>query len=192
MKQEDTLTQEIEKYDKLFGGTHYNSNPHHDRFKAAEEFALQLGGSTLLDVGVGRGHFMKRMIQHGFHVTGVEPSSAARDVSDNSLIDAYAHDMPLPDQSFDIVCCLDVLEHVPRAYIEPSLAEMARVTKGPAIISAADHSDIVDGVELHISSMPFDQWQRLIEAHFTVVDARVVCSKADASKISKVFLLRSK
>lgn len=44
-------------------------------------------------------------------------------------------DLPVADGSFDVVCAFQVLEHLPFQQFELALSEIARVTKGYAIIS---------------------------------------------------------
>jgi len=185
---------EISKYDRLFAdGDRYNANPDHDRFTVAEAFVRRCTGKSLLDVGTGRGHFFNRMVRAGFDTYGVEPSATARArLGERTIVPGYSHAIPFSSAHFDIVVCLDVLEHVPDRFVVPSLEEIARVARGVVVLSLADHEDIVDGERLHISQRPFPAWRALIEPLFTIIDAQVVCSKADASKTSEVLLLRKR
>jgi 2-polyprenyl-6-hydroxyphenyl methylase/3-demethylubiquinone-9 3-methyltransferase len=97
-------------------------------------------GKATLDVGCGGGLLAEEFARLGCQVTGV-------DLSEPSLETARAHAaasglaidyrtgvgeaLPFPDQSFEIVCCCDVLEHV--TDLDRVIAEIARtLTPGGA------------------------------------------------------------
>ncbi len=191
---ENKLKKEIKKYDFLFSKyKDYNSNPNHERFIIAKKFLSYINAKKVLDVGVGRGHFFKFLDKEGYDLKGIEPSLEARKlIKDKRVINAYSHKLPFKNSSFDVVVCLDVLEHIPRELITKSLKEINRVGKGYAIISVAHHSDIKNSWELHISSMPFNKWRQLIKKYFSISQSQIVSSKSDKSKISEVYLLKTK
>lgn len=195
MENKNSLKKEIKKYDYLFSkNKDYNSNPYHPRFEVAIDFIKKLNNiKTILDVGVGKGHLFKKLDNQKYTIEGIEPSKSAREILNDSRIkDAYSHKIPLRNQSFDLVVCLDVLEHIPSHLIEPSLKEINRISKKGAIISVAYHSDLVENMELHISSMPFKEWEKRIKKFFRVIEKKEVCSKKDSSKKSEVYLLEKK
>src|SRR3989338_7343081 len=56
---ENKLKREVAKYDYLFSkNREYNSNPDHERFIVAKELLSSINAKDVLDVGVGRGHFL--------------------------------------------------------------------------------------------------------------------------------------
>jgi len=194
---ENKLKREVAKYDYLFSkNREYNSNPDHERFIVAKEFLSSINVinvKNVLDVGVGRGHFFRFLDVQGYHIKGVEPSGEARKLlNDKRILDAYSHSLPFKNKEFDVVVCLDVLEHIPHELIQNSLNEINRVSKKYAIISVAHHSDIRNSWELHISSMPFKEWELFIKKYFKILSSKTVSSKSDKSKISKVYLLEIK
>src|SRR5690242_134715 len=65
-------------------------------------------GARALDVGCGTGFNIGRLLQRGFSVTGVEPSSGMREraMRDNpkaTILDGDILSLPFPDDSFDVV-----------------------------------------------------------------------------------------
>lgn len=96
-----------------------------------------VAGRTLLDVGCGGGLLAEAMAQRGASVTGIDmgeaPLAVARIHQLESGVEAdyrqstaedLAADMP---GHFDIVCCLEMLEHVPDpAAVVAACAELAR------------------------------------------------------------------
>ncbi|MGH9783203.1 MAG: class I SAM-dependent methyltransferase, partial [Terriglobia bacterium] len=69
-----------------------------------------------LDVGCGRGDFLRQMKQLGWTVSGVEPDAAAAELARQSLNAPIFHgtleDAPLPESAFDAVCMSHVIEHL--------------------------------------------------------------------------------
>jgi 2-polyprenyl-6-hydroxyphenyl methylase/3-demethylubiquinone-9 3-methyltransferase len=89
---------------------------------------------SLLDIGCGAGFLTNEFAEKGFSVTGVDNSRDSLRVARNydktrtaQYVEADALHLPFPDQSFDVVTCMDFLEHVsaPRSYI----AEAGRVLR---------------------------------------------------------------
>lgn len=99
-------------------------------------------GARALDVGCGTGFNVGRLLERGFAVTGVEPSSgmrerATRDNPRAEIIDGDAAALPFEDCRFDVVICIEVIRYL--ADPAAALAEMQRVLApgGLAFITAA-------------------------------------------------------
>ena len=91
---------------------------------------------TALDVGCGGGILAEEFAAAGFRVTGIDPSensirTALNHAKQNRLNIHYetgtAEKLPYLDNSFDVVYCCDVLEHV--RDLNKSVAEISRVLK---------------------------------------------------------------
>lgn len=91
------------------------------RFAHFDPYIETWEGAHVLDVGCGGGYTTEFLTRRGAVVSGVDPSeklvSAARDhaTSTGLTIDytvGKAEKLPYPDSSFDVVTCVDVLEHV--------------------------------------------------------------------------------
>ena len=87
-------------------------------------------GARLLDAGCGSGRTLDDLETFGI-ACGIDSSSwavaAARSRGHSSVVLGTVEHMPFPDQHFDLVTCLDVLEHT--ADDELTMAELARVTR---------------------------------------------------------------
>jgi 2-polyprenyl-6-hydroxyphenyl methylase / 3-demethylubiquinone-9 3-methyltransferase len=101
---------------------------------------LHLSGKTVLDIGCGGGFLAEEFARDGFRVTGIDPATNSleagrKHATDNNLeIDYRAgrgEALPLPDGSFDIVACCDVLEHVDDFSLV--MSEAARVLKAGGV-----------------------------------------------------------
>lgn len=99
-------------------------------------------GDRVLDVGCGDGWHSSMIAEKGAIVTGIDYSERAigfaRLINPASTFDiGSATTLPYPDKSFDVVTCIQVLEHLDQTSVDQALAEFKRVIKdkGRIIIS---------------------------------------------------------
>jgi ubiquinone/menaquinone biosynthesis C-methylase UbiE len=95
---------------------------------------------TTLDVGCGTGRGVRYLLNRGISVQGIEPVSAMLDqavlkqvVPPHLLIRGEAQSLPFPDKSFDAVCELGMLHHVPDP--DAVVREMLRVARKAIFIA---------------------------------------------------------
>lgn len=79
---------------------------------------LVSSGATLLDVGCSFGFFLEEARREGFHVRGIEPDPQAFELARASLgEDVVRHGLfsaaTTRPGSTDVICTLDVIEHIP-------------------------------------------------------------------------------
>jgi SAM-dependent methyltransferase len=91
--------------------------------------------SSLLDVGCGRGEFLKGFIDCGLDGYAVDQSSFALKYFPNAKLkvaDIENDGIPYPDNYFDVVYSKSVIEHF--YYPEKLVGEMFRVLKGGGLV----------------------------------------------------------
>lgn len=89
---------------------------------------------TILDVGCGAGFLANDLAQAGFELTGLDASAESLQIAkkyDRTNRVQYeqgnADNLPYPDESFNVCCAMDFLEHVD--YPAKIIAEIGRVLK---------------------------------------------------------------
>ena len=125
--------------------------------------ALELGniqpGMRVLDVGCGRGELAVKCAEAGCKVWAIDQSAAALDLSKRfmknvstdgetrriALQRMSALSLAFPDQSFDRIFLIDVVEHLYPEELAAALAEIGRVTKagGRLVIHTAPNAWLI-------------------------------------------------
>lgn len=96
-------------------------------------------GKKILDVGCGYGEYLSPLRQKGFIAFGIDIDKGALKSQDN-VICADVRKIPIKSSIFDIVVCVDVLEHVNND--DETLKEIKRILrKGGLLIITVPSSD---------------------------------------------------
>lgn len=145
-----------------------------ERF-AVDKLCRLLDFKTVLDVGCGPGQSVHWLLEHGYDTKGCDIS---RYVVDNPVPELHdknvlhcapASDLPFADNSFDVVFCTDVMEHIPEENIDTSIREMARVVRKYLFLTICLYpSSLRNLVEYHATIRPRDWW----EARFAAAGLR--------------------
>jgi ubiquinone/menaquinone biosynthesis C-methylase UbiE len=109
-------------------------------FDTAHELLARVGPSRVLDMGCGEGYAANRIrpwlnpsAMVGMDLSRSLLAEARRNYPSISLVCATAYRMPWPDESFDLVLAMEVLEHL--IHPEDALGEVRRLTTGHVLAS---------------------------------------------------------
>lgn len=117
---------------KIYALYHLNQ----PRFDFFDNYVINWQGLKALDVGCGGGFSSEFMANRGVRVSGIDQSlkciiKAQEHAASSGLEIDYQHGfveaLPYPDNTFDTVICVDVLEHV--ADLHLAISEISRVLK---------------------------------------------------------------
>jgi ubiquinone/menaquinone biosynthesis C-methylase UbiE len=115
--------EEILPFDKLLKANSY-------RFIWVKKKSKGVGPA--LDIGCGNGVLAQHLTEIGHEVTGVDVSdeiiqTAQKNVPKAKFVNAFMDKLPFEDESFNMVSCLELIEHVPN--LHECLMEAVRVCK---------------------------------------------------------------
>lgn len=141
----------------------YNENLPRDRYACGEynhssrwmsyyhqlRLILATKGTTVLEVGPGHGWMAHILKDQGLAVTTVDVNPELK-----PDVVAGVDRLPFPDNSFDVVCAFEVLEHLPFETFIRNLSEMARASRGAVIISLPDHRRTLLNASLKLPFLP--------------------------------------
>jgi 2-polyprenyl-6-hydroxyphenyl methylase / 3-demethylubiquinone-9 3-methyltransferase len=156
----------------------------------ADEITRELGPAAqrVLDLGCGAGFLANYLAASGHAVTGIDTTS-------ENLIVARAHDatrsvryevadacaLPYADASFDVVCAMDLLEHV--EHPERLIDEVGRVLRPGGLFffhtfnrTRLAHLIVIKGVDWFVANAPEDL--HVIDLFRTPVEVRTMCERA--------------
>lgn len=88
---------------------------------------------TILEIGVGNGFVSSYLKQRGFSIV-----TSDIDKKLNPSVAASVLDIPFSDETFEIVACYEVLEHLPYKYFRKALAETFRISSSRVLLSLPD------------------------------------------------------
>jgi SAM-dependent methyltransferase len=106
--------------------------------------ACTASSRRLLEIGCGNGFFLEQALDQGVEeVFGIEPSAAAIASASPRVRSHIVEDVlrtdQFPAESFDIVCLLQVLDHLPAP--QESLAECWRLLRPGGVVLCLQHNE---------------------------------------------------
>jgi 2-polyprenyl-3-methyl-5-hydroxy-6-metoxy-1,4-benzoquinol methylase len=99
------------------------------------------GKDSVLDVGARDGYLSRLLTEHFASVTALdlEKPSIAHDRI--TCVEGNVTRLELASGSFDVVLCVEVLEHIPGKGLEQACRELSRVAKSHVVIGAPYRQD---------------------------------------------------
>lgn len=132
------------------------------------------GARTALDVATGGGHVARRLREAGLEVVTCDPASGMQ-----ADVICGAEDMPVTDESFDVVACRVAAHHF--ADVHAAVGEMARVSRDRVLIVdnlyVGESGEEADRLRdpTHVRNYAEDEWRSFFEAAGLSVEAAERC-----------------
>lgn len=122
----------------------------------------------VLDVGCGRGHYLKMLSQNGIKVTGLEPSKViANTLKDFEVINDDIIGLSKQGKRWPALICMDVLEHIEPEAIETTLLALSGLADY-SLLGIANHNDKWQGTQLHLIQEKPDWWQQILSRYYNL------------------------
>lgn len=100
---------------------------------------------SLLEVGCGDGRIINNLKNTYEKICGIDISNEALKTVKTPKFKGRIENIPFPVNSFDIVLCSEVLEHLPDTIYEKALKELQRVAKKYILISVPNRENLQIG-----------------------------------------------
>jgi SAM-dependent methyltransferase len=111
--------------------------------------------SSLLDVGCGRGHFLRTLqkdeAQASMRLTGCDLTDRAA-VGRASYVVGDTESLPFSDEAFEVVTCFHTLEHLLRP--DAAIAELRRICRRQLILVVPRQKYFFYTMDLHLNFFP--------------------------------------
>jgi predicted SAM-dependent methyltransferase len=136
-------------------------------------------GDVIYDMGCGEGVLVNEYRKSGYSITGMDANYLSEFVIQRSFLNSE-----LPDNSADVVICLDVIEHLIYSDQEKAITEFARVLKpgGRALITVPNLAHLASrisflfagkltrtsSVDRHPGDRPVGEYSQLFQKGFHI------------------------
>jgi cyclopropane fatty-acyl-phospholipid synthase-like methyltransferase len=164
-------------YEKAFSVPDYNSGGSQSR---QYEFICSLvrkhKPTTLIDVGSGRGNALK-MVHNENPDTTIDTLDLQNFHNLPFVRQHYNGDITVDGMketgNYDMVICTDFLEHIQLNYIDIVLSDISK-HGNRFVFTVANHSDVLNGTELHLIQEDMSWWTNLIKMYYHIDDMGVM------------------
>ncbi|MBU2118664.1 MAG: class I SAM-dependent methyltransferase [Alphaproteobacteria bacterium] len=158
---------EIKKYDTVFRDSGYRSREASQGLRYVAKLCATYKFSSTLDVGCGPGWSVVEFLIRGKKAQGVESceylfkEELRVPAGLGAVKRASITEIPHPAETFDMVFCTDVLEHVPEQDVHKALSELIRVSKKYVFCSICSEEAICfPHLKLHCTVKPREWWEQ--------------------------------
>jgi len=162
----------LETYSKLFSQKYneYGGSPVSGKYSI--DFIKKNNIKSIIDISTGTGTFLKLLSSE---VSDIEITCTDLNKFNNLDYEFISLDLSndkdfekIKKNGYELLTCLDVLEHLDKSFIENVLNNFAQISKN-VILTIANHHDIQNGVELHTIIEDMNYWEPIISKYFYVV-----------------------
>lgn len=181
--QRNTVSRETElsKYAEMYKHADYRMSEF--RAVGVKQILSEREPCVLLDVGTGRGETIEIAESLGYIARGTE---TVPDLLNEKVTLAILPEIGFDSNTYDMVTCFEVIEHLLPGDVIPALRELERLARRSVIFSVCTSSDTRGGVELHPSWRSQREWElTFINAFGPMADVRCIgnLSSIDVSPV---------
>jgi SAM-dependent methyltransferase len=163
-------------YQDLYDNYNYCNNPKGRIIATIKLFDKWIAGN-IVDLGCGRGLYVKELINFGYNVIGIDfinfKEMLKKDIT-----------KPLNLSLFDVSICLDVFEHLTDIEVIQVLKNMQTTKR--QVIHVNNKPCKLIGKNLHINIKSFEEWYLLINKYLKI------CKSPYNHEIKSIFFCKQK
>lgn len=159
-------------YTHLFNTDDYSiHNIDELRYQISNEFIKKNGIQSMVDIGSGRGVLLDLLSKENpnLKILSTDLSKFHGLNFDFKEIDLSNKETFFNiENKFQVLTCLDVLEHLEKHFIEDIFKWFSEISENQ-ILTIANHSEILDGKEIHLIQENMDYWGPLVNKYFDII-----------------------
>lgn len=189
----------LKTYNRAFKKSGYNKHTNREpRYLFAIKNILKSTRRSIIDIGSGRGILFKILHEitpeSKFHSVDLKNYHNLKYVGHITADISKVTDMDKIEGNYDILTCLDCLEHIEEDRIDDILKKFSSLSS-EFLFSIANHSDVFDGVELHLTQRNSNWWSNKLSKYFNItyfeslLDDTLYLYKCKKRKIKYSFLV---
>lgn len=157
----------LETYRMAFGSAQYNGPS--ISYEKAKSFIKEQNPRSVVNVGSGRGNLEIILQEETFSLSSCDIENFLNEGINTNF---FKLDLSKPESlqnlpQCEVLTCLDVLEHIEEVHIDSILKRFSEVSD-KCYFTIANHSDIMNGVQLHLIQKPCEFWTPVLEQYFKV------------------------
>jgi len=156
-------------YDKLYKDTAYGDIKASIGLTLVNDAIISVPKfNTVLDVGCGPGYSVLEFLKQGKYANGIETSKYLVEEKLKLLTDSditrYGSilEIPCAADSFDLVFCTEVLEHIEEKDVITAISELVRVSKKYLYLTICFVDSVIDK-DLHLTVKPAEWWDDIFK-----------------------------
>jgi len=147
-------------YDSVFQNNPMYNPPEFEKIALVAGWITKNKFKNVLDVGCGRGHYLPYT-----KAKGLEPfDTGVKNVIRDDLVHYSTKGV-----EYDALYCMDVLEHFSPHAINEAVEALTNLAP-KAMLGIANHSDMWEGVELHLIQENRSWWEKLLKKYYKKVE----------------------
>lgn len=179
----------ILSHDTVYGSGYYVDRDREEALKDAKQFARVIldifNPASILELGCGTGTLLYPYREHGVQVRGVDLSETAKEESalPDSAFEIHDLTQPYtPNQEYDLVLCVEVLEHIPPEASD-TIVESICNAGDTAVVTAAPPGQ---GGTHHVNEQPPEYWIEKFERHGAKYDEQKTSQIRNQLELSEI------
>lgn len=148
-------------------------NPQEPKHRLTMDFMAKYGSeiNSMVDIGAGRGAIVKYFLDTypNMDILSTDLDKFHPYPIRFQQIDLSTEDFSL-DKVYDLITCYDVIEHLAEPHSVNILSKLRPYGKY-FLYAIANHSDVHQGYELHLTKRNKDFWDNEIAKHYEIINS---------------------
>lgn len=167
----ESLVDFLKTYTDLFSTSTYNRHDLNERkYSLARDILKEFRFNKVLDIGSGRGNLYLSLVRDFSDLDYTSCDLDKFHPHDTKHINAdltQQESLLSLSGSYDVICILDFLEHIPMEECKALLNHCAGISKF-FVFAIATNSDKCGGLELHINQEPKSVWDKILGSYVDI------------------------